>query len=406
MTFNPRIFLADDNAGSFEFFKTMSQSAGWTIAGYASDFDSFINRAPQSDADLLLVSAGFLAVTSEADRRVLRDGRPGRVILAITDSEDYLELKAAVRAGARDCVTAGDNIAATASLLYEYFSESIAAREVSANRAILSECVEPPALIGARTAVFCSADGGTGKTFLAAQAAGMAAFHADAKTCLIDFDLRCGALSGLIGGDAPEIRTLDDLESVIDEIKPAHIENILREHAAGFSVICGPAPRLDGAAGFAEKILEPLKDMFDVVIIDLPPNAYIDFSADMFFVVVSPDQTSAKCARAMSKHVQITGNGSDISAIINRCDSPGALKAEEIARISGLEIAAEIPEDNGAGELFGSRGDIFAGSTGLALVRSLVPAVQRIRDFDELKRMKRRTFPADWGLPWAANKDA
>jgi Flp pilus assembly CpaE family ATPase len=241
------------------------------------------------------------------------------------------------------------------------------------------------------------------------QAAGMAGVHAGAKTCLVDFDLRCGSLSGIIGASAPGDRTLADLVDVIDEIRPLHIESLLREHEDGFSVICGPAPDFIGRAGFVDAVLKPLREMFDAIIIDLPPNPGVEILSryiDIFYVVANPDTASAKSARSMGALLNGNRDEADITCVINRCDRADALKTDEVKQLSGLDIAAEVPEDIGAGGLFDKKGEVLADSPGLAVIRGLVPAVQRIREFEELKRAKRFALPDGWRPPWAATPDA
>lgn len=409
MISKPRIFLADENRQSFDFFKCLIDRQGWAIAGYAEDFESFISRAPQSEADVMLVSAGFLGVMNARDRRTLKSDMPGRIILAITDSDDFAELKAAVRAGARDCLNAADQSESSAGVIYEYFAEAASAKDRVDGRAVFNEDVQRLSVSSGRVFAFCGGDGGTGKSFLAFQAAGMAALHAGAKICLIDYDLRFGALSAVIGDSAPGVRSLADLADVIDEIQPFHIESLLREHDAGFSVICGPAPELADRVGLLANIVEPLKEIFDAVIIDFPPNPGSDFPAalvDVCFIPVTPDRVSACCARQMALVIGAANENAEIIGIINRSDRTGALKPAEIARLSGLKIAAEVPEDEGAGLLFDSKGKPFAASTNLSVVKGLVPAVQRIKDFDELSKPNRLPLFSEWRPPWVAKPGA
>jgi Flp pilus assembly CpaE family ATPase len=412
MTSKPRIFVADDNAAGLDYFRVLAEKEGWQFTGYATDLESFLNRALMSDADVLLVSSVFLAVMGERDRRSLRAENPGRVIIALTETDDFHELKAAVRAGARDCFNVNGPTELIASLIYEYYTESATNRNLFAGQADMVIGPEKPKIespAGARVAAFCGADGGTGKSFLALQAAAMAVVHAGAKTCLVDFDLLCGTLSGIVGEAAPGDRTMADLAEVIEEIKPTHIESLIREHSGGFSMVCGPAPGLVGAAGLADAVLGPLRETFDAIIVDLPSNPPPDLLSKfigVFFVVVNPDTASAKSARPMVSMIESRGLDTEIAAIVNRSDRMDSLKTAEIARLSGLDIAAEIPEDDGAGRLFDLKGKVLANSPGLAVIRGLVPAVQRIKDFEELIRPKRFSMPEEWRPPWAVTRDA
>lgn len=382
------IYIADDGPDTCEFLKkTVETGQGWRVAGISRCYEDFISEAPEADA--WLISSAFLGLTPpEKLSRALAEN-PRTIILAVTDSGDYAEIKAALRRGARDVVVCDGSHEETRGLIHAHYYENRQRLNLLEKQLLLSaeetQLAEENTITSDRghTAMITGADGGTGKSFIAAQLAGLTAKHGRAKTCLLDLDLKYGALGSVLGVSGKAKRALVDLTEVADELEPGHIESILFAHECGFYFV--PATLSHQPACTAEipiaKVVNILRGLFDVVICDMPAalwNEGLEHEADSAYIVISPDRVSAECAARLA--VQMRKG----ELIVNMCDKKGAIPAIRLAETTGLELAADIPEDAGAGKLFEAGGEILAERVNLAIVRSLVPIAQRCSDFDEL----------------------
>jgi pilus assembly protein CpaE len=396
-TAGPRVFIADDAPDTFEFLKTaVVGEAGWVVAGEARTLDAFIEHAGEAATDVWLVSSAWLGLMSRDGLKRATSANPEGILLAVTDTKDYAELKAALRRGARDVIVAGASAEEVRDLIESHYREARGRQELISLQAPVVAAEDGLIEIDAgrgRVVLITGGDGGTGKSFIAAQLAGIVARHTEAKTCLVDLDCEFGSLSATLGMADCE-RSLGDLAAVADELVAGQVESVLVNHSAGFSLAPGAA--YGGAEGLRDhatvpvkEILDLLKELFDVVICDAPPamcGAAILDEADDVFIVATPDRTSAHCAGRLGGRIA----GSRL--IVNMADRRGALAGAKMSELCGLPVTAVVPEDTGAGRLFDKNGDILADRTNLAITRSLIPIAQRCRHFDELIPAKRLSW--------------
>lgn len=398
------VYVADDGSNAREFLiKTIETAEGWRIAGISRCFEDFLSASPE--ADVWLVSSAFLGLTPPEKLRREAATNPRTIVLAVTDSEDYAEMRAALRRGARDVVVCDGSVEETRSLIESHYHENKRRLDLLENQLVLSvgetPLVEQEAGSTSRgyAAMITGADGGTGKSFIAAQLAGLTAKHAGAKTCLLDLDYNCGALGSALKMSGKARRALVDLADVADELGAGHVESVLSIHVSGFYFAPAILPHHTSETGKipAAKVVDILKDLFDVIICDVPAFVWdkdMAQIADMTYIVASPDRVSGECASRLAARL-----GRQCGLIVNMCDRRGAVAAKKLQEATGLELAAEIPEDPGAGRMYDTRGEILSDRVDLAVIRSLIPIAQRCRDFDELL-MDRRPSLFRLGARW------
>jgi Flp pilus assembly CpaE family ATPase len=399
----PRVFIADDAPDTFEFLTSaVAGGDGWVKAGEARTLDAFLQKAADVAADVWLVSSAFLGLMSKEDLRRAISANPEGIIIAVTDSKDYAELKAALRRGARDVIVGGASAEEARELVETHYAENVKRRELRSLQAPIADAESSfegdreTAAGEGYIAMITGADGGTGKSFIAAQLAGICARHAKAKTCLVDLDCMFGSLAATLEL-ANTGRSIIDLIQVAEELEPGQVESVTVNHPAGFSLV--PGPTVNNAGDFHNlkqiplgKILGILRELFEVIICDIPQSlcdAEVIKITDAAYIVATPDKTSAHCAGLLGQRVP----GSRL--ILNMADRRGAFSETKMAEMCGLPVEATVPEDIGAGRLFDKDGEVLAARTNLAITRSLIPVAQRCRHFEELVTEKRFVW-----LPW------
>lgn len=397
----PRIFLAHPKAAVVASWRHMlPDDYGWQVTGETTDLESLSMAITRPDIDVFLVATAMLALLPRGARNIATLGNPLALVVACAESPDWVELHAALDRGACDVIVPGEQPEIWQARVYRRYSETWERQRLLEQRAEISAPavtdlpVLPEQTKRATTVMVCGGDGGTGKSFLSLQLAGMLSYHAAARVCLVDFDVAYGALGAALRQTDSHDRCLTDILPVLPELVWQHVASIVQVHPAGFSWLAGPAV---GSAesdvyGLPNKLIEVLAEQFDVVIIDWPapgPDVAAAALFDQTFLVLTPDRASAACARSLAARLGPPGQESRLAAIVNRCDRPGALKIAELERLSGLPVASAVPEDAGAGLVFDRDGAVLAERTELAITRSLVAAAQRIRPFDELVRPRR-----------------
>jgi pilus assembly protein CpaE len=399
----PRVFIADDAPDTFEFLTSaVAGGDNWIKAGEARTLDGFLEQSAIVAADVWLVSSAFLGLMSKEDLRRAISANPEGIIIAVTDSKDFAELRAALRRGARDVIVGGASAAEARELVETHYAETVKRRELRSIQYPVADAESgyegnrETAVGNSYIALITGADGGTGKSFIAAQLAGICARHAKVKTCLVDLDCAFGSLAATLKL-ANTGRSIMDLIQVAEELEPSQVESVIVSHPAGFSLV--PGTTVYNAEGFhnpeqipLEKTLGILRELFDVVICDIPQtmcDPEVIRTADAVYIVATPDKTGAHCASLLGQ--RIPGG----RLLLNMADRRGAFPATKMAEMCGLPVAAAVPEDAGAGRLFDKDGEILAARTNLAITRSLIPVAQRCRHFEELATEKRLAW-----LPW------
>ncbi len=362
--------------------------------------DLLIPALARPDIDIFLISTSFLALLPRAVKSAAGLGNPIALLIGAAEVRDWTELHSALDRGACDLVLPDEHPGVWQARIYRRWAEAkdrqrvLNSQDELNSEAQSDQADESPAGKGVIRVMVSGADGGTGKSFVALQLAGMLSHHAAARVCLIDGDLRYGALGGHIRRPDNHDRSLADIVPVLPELRWHHIASVIQTHPLGFSWLAGPVETGEGADAVAllTGLLTVSAEHFDVIIVDWPapgPTAEIAVLFDQVWVVMTPDRSSATCARSLATNLAVSGGPLCAAAIVNRSDRPGALKLSEVERLSGLQAAVSVPEDTGAGILFDRDGTVLAERTDLAITRALVAVAQRIRPFDELAQPRR-----------------
>ena len=334
--------------------------SGARVVATANDRRQLEEAVRQLEPDVVVASPAIVAGA----------GLGTSVLLAIDTAESVRGLRAAIGAGARGFfVWPGDRsaLAGAASRLAE-------------------EAERGPSRAGSVWTVF-GPRGGTGTTSVACHLAATLAASDDASSpsvVLADLDLAFGDCTHALGIDDPAARTLADLVPVLAELRPRHVEEVLRDHAAGFRVLLAPPASASADAASEEALdargtvalLDGLRAVADRVVAHVPrgfgtaTRAALT-SASRVALVLHPDVLSIRAARRALDATGIAGRSVAVVSATRR----GELRLADIERALGCP-AVVIPADPAAAAAQ-DRGELvpLRGRTGRAL-RDLVAAME------------------------------
>lgn len=326
----------------------------------------FLDRVPNlrvvaaaGDGDALATSIRHLRPdVAVAVPRLLRDATSvdGTRLLAIANNETTEGLRTAVDVGARGFY------------LWPKERDRLARDAVKAVRSEAS-----PQRKGRVVAVY-GPRGGAGVTFLATNLA-VACAKRGARTVLVDCDFFYGDVGPAIGLEADEeTRTVAELVPVLAEMTPEHLDQVLRDHPAGFRVLLAPN-EAERAAALPPKRVAPVADVlrgdFDIVVLHLPRD--MDRSRpfleviDMLLVVVTLDVLAFRDARRALSFLDSVEISVPRHLVINRAVR-GDLVPKDAEGAFGLMPTAVIHEDR-AVRRSQDRGVLVAGGGGRAARR-------------------------------------
>ena len=299
-----------------------------------------------------------------------RIARPTVGVVLVRKAVDQAVLASAMRAGVREVVATHD-LPGLAS----------AVRRIEAVARAMSGAVDhaggradAAGVRGGLVTVF-STKGGVGKTFVATNLA-VALADLGHRTCVVDLDVDGGDVAMLLSL-APQ-HTVEDLARFGAELDRSVVESLLTRHSARLSMLAAPVQLgADVPAESIGAVLDLLKRMFDVVIVDTAPAfgdptlQALDHS-DLLVLVGTLDVPALKNLKLTVATLDLLNHPPDLRRLtINRVDSRIGLTVEEFEHTLGVRAAATIPSSREV-LLTVNRGDPIARShAGHAVSRAL-----------------------------------
>lgn len=220
---------------------------------------------------------------------------------------------------------------------------------------------------GGRMLTLCSAKGGAGSSTLAVHLARAAQAAApNRRVVVVDLDHQKPDFSILL--NVPQHRTITDLLSVVDELTPRQLEDVLYTSDEGYAVLFGPVHGEESellSAHAVRTILGTLRSHFDIVIVDIgsvmgEANASAVEMADEVCIVSTCDVLSLRGARRINQLWTRLGlvPADAAKVILNRTDKRSDIQPEAAKKIVGLPvISPHVPETRRMLELAVNRRD-------------------------------------------------
>lgn len=201
-----------------------------------------------------------------------------------------------------------------------------------------------------RVIVVFAGKGGCGKSMVSTNLAVTLARNARLSVCLVDLDLGFGDVGIMLRVD-PQ-RTIVDAVPMFEHMDETGVQSMLARHDSGVAAVLAPVTPGDAekiSGRLVSELLTVLRRMFDVVVVDTPPQfseqvlAALDLS-DMQVLLASPEVTALKGLRVTLDMLDLLGFSSGSRAVVlNRADVRAGLSAADIDRVIGRPVAAHIP---------------------------------------------------------------
>lgn len=306
----------------------------------ATELEDSLARRMDEDLVIIHPDIDWKTVIELVER--YRSARPALGFVVLRRRMDVTTLTQALRSGIREVVDADD-----ATALVEACTRS---REVSRRFITSSDQTRSNVSTGTVITVF-SPKGGTGKTMLATNLA-VALAKRQLRTCLVDLDLQFGDVA--IALRLEPTRTTSDALGLREAIDEHALTSLLLPYRPNLSVLPGPTRPADAefiSADLVSTLLEGLRSMHDVVIIDTPPAfndvvlRALDIS-DIHLLVTTPDLASLKSLRVALDTLNALGYPlGKRQIVVNRDEANIGLTQGDIRQILQMPVAVRIPAD-------------------------------------------------------------
>ena len=267
--------------------------------------------------------------------------RPHLGVVLVRARVDSGLLTQALRAGIRDVVKADDLTA-----LAEACERSRAVtRQVSGR----TPGADDGARRGQLVTVF-AAKGGCGKTTIATNLAASLADAGRNRVCLVDLDLAFGDVA--IAMQLAPARTLSDLSHLAGTVDESVATSLVTHHSPGLDVVAAPMTPGAGEALPVQTVsglLDVLKSMYDVVVVDSPP-AFTDHMlatfdrSDHFVLLATLDVPALKNLKLTLETLGMLGYARQSwHVVLNRSDAKVGLTVGDVEQSLGHTIALQVP---------------------------------------------------------------
>lgn len=316
--------------------------------------EAHLEREPSEHAVVLGPSVSVEAAAEVAERN--RIVRPALGVVLVRHTVDNAVLARALRSGMRE-VVATDDATALAHAVRR-------AQAVARAMFQTGEQGEVGGAAGALVTVF-STKGGVGKS-LVATSLGTALAGLGHRTCIVDLDIEGGDVAIMLSLNPQH--TLADLARINGAPDTGAVESLLTQHSERLSVLAAPlhlgttvsAPAVGG-------VLDVLKGMFDVVIVDTA-GAFDDHAlqaldhSDLLVLVGTLDIPSLKGLKLAVGTLDLLNYPRDLwRLLLNRADARIGLSKEEVEKTLGLSVTTTVPS---------SRDVLMAVNRGESIVRA------------------------------------
>jgi pilus assembly protein CpaE len=342
-----------------------------SVLSSLDDIDEHLRRHPD---DLVVVLGPSVRSEAAAEfGRRNRISRPALGVILVRPTVDHVVLADALRSGMSEVVETSDS-----SGLRD------AVRRAEDLSRAMAEGLEQPTdggRAGLLVTVF-STKGGVGKSFLATNL-GAALADQGRRVCIVDLDVNCGDVAIML--QLTPLHSLADLSQLSGGIDTSGVESLLTEHSEGLSVLAAPVQL--GSPVPAEPIgslLETLKGMFDVVVVDTS-GVFDDYvlpaldTSDQLVLVGTLDIPALKSLKLAVGTLDLLNLPRERwRFVLNRADSKVGLSAGEFEETLGLEADITLPTSRDVLTAV-NRGDVIVRSSkGHPISKTLVAFAQSL----------------------------
>jgi pilus assembly protein CpaE len=301
----------------------LDRSGRARVVGTAVDARQLTEAVKQLEPDAVVAAPSLAPARTDLN---------GSALLAVDTTQSVATLRRALRAGA--------------SGFYLWPAE----REDLALAASRSRPVFDPASEDrARLVAVFGGRGGVGATFVTTHLAAAIA-KAERRCVLVDLDVVFAGVTAAVGVPADDdVRTIEDLAPLGDEVSPVHVAEVLWRHPSGFRALLAPGDELASTTVRADHYraaIEATRRGNDVVMLHVPraldaiARTGLEL-ADRIVLVVGLDVVSLRDAKRVIDALELGGR---IEIVVNRA-ARSEVTVSDVERVLGRAPLAVIPAD-------------------------------------------------------------
>jgi pilus assembly protein CpaE len=319
--------------------------------GAVGDSNSALSVTERLRPDVVLVDMDLSGVDGLRTSERLSRTFPGTMVILMGLDDDEVTRSMAREAGAVDYLVkpfGGDELLSAIRRV----SLEVAARSTSGTPARVAAAAAPPPLVsttptaGRQVIAVVAAKGGSGTTVLATNLALLIASEANRRVALVDLDIEHGHVQRLL--------RLESRSGILDALRggPAALGGALTVGPANLSVLTAPSYANAGADPAAlQAILGAMREMFDVVIIDVPNRltaveaAAID-AADRVILLSQMSDLGVRATVGLRRTLEGAGIASErILTVLNRIEANSDLTKANVEEALRTAVSVQLPYD-------------------------------------------------------------
>ncbi|RME45693.1 MAG: response regulator [Caldilineae bacterium] len=326
------------------------------VVGAATNGQEGVEMAAELKPDVVLMDINMPGMDGITASEKIRRTSPYTqiIIMSVQGEADYL--RRSMLAGAREFLIkpfSGSELITSVRRVYEFVKEE--------KKQFVSYATPPggvavptrpePEPTGSIVSIF-SPKGGVGCSTLAINFAIAIHKATSAKVIVVDASLQFGDISVLL--NMRPRTTIADLAPHAEELDMDLMESVIARHSSGIKALFAP-PRPEMAdlvtPASITKILERLRQMFDIVIVDMYSSLQdivinILDASDRIVLVTTPEIPAIKSARLFYEVTDALEYPRDKThLILNKADRRVGIRAEDIEASIKVKVEGQLPLD-------------------------------------------------------------
>lgn len=320
--------------------------AGIEVVGVASDGQTAISLAREIKPDIVLIDSQLAGINGIRTAELLGEQVSSVAIIMMSRDADMSTIRRAMQAGARDFLPKPlrrEDLVASVRSVFD-----LEAQQRSGRPPASKEEAEPRPTKGKIVCVF-SPKGGVGRTTVAVNLAIALRTMTGRRVALADCNLPFGDVGIVMNLVAK--KTMADLLPSIADLSSEVMDSVLSVHESGVRVLLAPT-RPELAELFqpehVKHILEALRSEHDYVVVDTWTSfhevilAVFDLSSEIV-LLTTLDMPAVKNIRMFLEVCEALKYPKDhVLLVLNRADSTGGLRVEDIEESIQHKVAANI----------------------------------------------------------------
>ncbi len=324
----------------------LTGEAGIEVVGVAADGQTAISLAREIKPDIVLIDSQLAGINGIRTAELLGEQVPSAAIIVMSRDTDMSTIRRAMQAGARDFLPKPlrrEDLIASVRSVFDLESQQRSGRPSAS-----TEEVEAHPTKGKIICVF-SPKGGVGRTTVAVNLAIALRTLTGRRVALADCNLPFGDVG--IAMNLVAKKTMADLLPSIGDLSPELMNSVLCVHESGVHVLLAPT-RPELAELFQpehlKQILETLRSEHDYVVVDTWTSfhevilAVFDLSSEIV-LLTTLDMPAVKNIRMFLEVCEALKYPKDhVLLVLNRADSTGGLRVEDIEESIQHKVAANI----------------------------------------------------------------